>query len=419
MTVETSPDLLAPQLAPRPQRGTVTALLDRPVPRRRPQSSRVDIVLGRLLHSPSLWVLPVMLVQVLAIWRYASVPTPSTTAAVATGHVILAHLLHGGASPDLGRSASGAPSVYAVPAALLADIGGTALVHVGNACLGVAATWFTYRGTRALVGQGAALIASAVLALNVDMLVDARVGGGAALAASLLATGLWLAASAAGRTGRIVALGPVLALAVAACYTAAPLALVLLLVLAVCSADAPGPRPGIRAAGIAGASAALSGALAVALASSDDWAGVRAAAARKVLTATASATMTHQLRVEVVPLLLVAAVGVAISVARRRGTALMLLLGGSVVAVVAQAYLGAPSAPQSGLALVTVLAAPLAGVTGITMLGRGRLLGLRVPLVAAAMILTIGQGMAGSSHLLHQQMTGAGAGISHSARSAP
>jgi hypothetical protein len=358
VSVETSPDLLAPRRAARPQRSAATALLDRPAPRRRPQSSRVDIALGRLLHSPSLWVLPVMLVQVLAIWRYASVPTPSTTAAVASGHLILAHLLHGSPSPDLGRSAAGAPSVYAVPAALLADLGGTVLVHLGNACLGLAATWFTYRGTRALVGQGAALIASAVLALNVDMLVDARVGGGTALAASLLAIGLWLAASAAGRTGRVVALGPVLALAVAACYTAAPLALALLLVLAVCSADAPGPRPRLQATGVAALSAALSAALVVSLASSDDWGGLRAAGARKVLTATASATMAHQLRVDVVPLLLVAAVGVGISVTRRRATALMLLFGGSVVAVVAQAYLGAPSAPQSGLALVTVLAAP-------------------------------------------------------------
>jgi hypothetical protein len=330
---------------------------------------------------------------------------------------MLAHLLHGAPSPDLGRTATGAPSVYAVPAAILANIGGMPLVHLGNACLALAATWFIYQATRVLLGQGAALLAGAVLALNVDTLVNARLGGGTALATTLLAAALWLAASAAGRTRRLVLIGPVLATAVAACYVAVPAAAAVLLVLAVSSRGEDGVRSWRRPCGIGLLSTAICLGLAAALASSDDRAGLRAALSQHALTAAASRAMSHQLRVDIVPLLVVAAIGVGVAVAQRRWAAVSLLFGGSLLTVVATTLVGTASPAQSGFALAGVLAAPVAGLSGIALLRRGRLLGLRAPLAAVAFVLMVGHGLAGSNHLLHQQVRVGGSSVSPAATS--
>lgn len=180
----------------------------------------------------------------------------------------------------------------------------------------IAATVFTYLSSRRLFGQGAALVGAAVFAVAAPTLLAAWSTSAAAAGVGVAAVGLCVLTGSRG--DRLVAL---IGLAL------------------IC--------------------------LGAAIATHAGW-HPRYPADRVVLL--------RREALAVGPILVAAAVGV---VASRRRRAAAALLVAAVLPVVGQVGLGQPAGLHRNLAVSLLFLAPLAGITGMTLLRRGRALGVR------------------------------------------
>jgi hypothetical protein len=116
--------------------------------------------------------LPLILaLQAALTWRLNDVANDDEALYIHGGHVVIAHMLHGGvANAELlrlyGTYFSGAPNAYPVVAAGLDSVGGLMLVRLFSLCCMLAATVCVYKIGRYLFNENVALLASLVFALT-------------------------------------------------------------------------------------------------------------------------------------------------------------------------------------------------------------------------------------------------------------
>jgi hypothetical protein len=322
-----------------------------------PAPSQLDRTMDRILRSRALWIAPVLIVQAVLSIR------------------------------------------------LIIDVGGQPMMRLTSTGLVLSATVFIYLATRRMFGQGAALLAGAVLALNATTLLAGSLASRDARAVALLGASLWLAVSCAARARRAIVLGPCLVGAVATTYLALPFVVGVVLVLAVYCDRVAGAARARRCVTAAIGSLVGCAVLAILAATSVGTTGALSmAAGHQLITATATAALRHQVVTDVGPLLVVGAFG-ALLAGRNRILA-VLLVATAVVPMVVQAHAGTTDPTRDCCELVLVFIAPAVGVTGMALLRRGPLLGLRVPLAIIGMVVLLASGIASSSQMLRDWPSG-------------
>ena len=116
--------------------------------------------------------LPLILVlQAALTWRLTDIVNDDEALYIHGGHVVIAHLFHGGAANAAllslyGSYFSGAPNAYPVLAAGLDSAGGLVLVRFFSLCCMLTATVCVYKIGRHLFSENVALLASLVFALT-------------------------------------------------------------------------------------------------------------------------------------------------------------------------------------------------------------------------------------------------------------
>jgi len=138
---------------------------------------------------------------------------------IRTGHAYIAHWTDGTALPDwVGQGFSGHPMLYPVLAGALDMVGGLALVRLFSLVC-ILATMFLLRSiTMDLFGRRAGMVAAAMFGLTGPVLYVSHLGTFDAVVILLLVFAWWLGMREG--WGVALAMGPVLALAVATKYTA-------------------------------------------------------------------------------------------------------------------------------------------------------------------------------------------------------
>jgi Dolichyl-phosphate-mannose-protein mannosyltransferase len=208
--------------------------------------------------------LPLILVlQAVLTWRLNDIVNDDEALYIHGGHVVIAHLLHGGAAnasllSGYGAYFSGAPNAYPVVAAALDSAGGLNLVRFFSLCCMLAATICVYKIGRHLFHENVGLLASLVFALAGSVQFIGKLATYDALCLVLVALAAMLAI-----TRRSVASAPVigalLAGAVVTKYAGLALApFVLLMTFLIALTAGPGPwRQGFLRAVLRGAVAAV------------------------------------------------------------------------------------------------------------------------------------------------------------------
>lgn len=127
---------------------------------------------GRAKDRLAAFRLPLILVlQAALTWRLTDVANDDEALYIHGGHVVIAHLFHGGAANAAllhlyGTYFSGAPDAYPVLAAGLDSAGGLTLVRFFSLCCMLTATVCVYKIGRHLFNENVALLASLVFALT-------------------------------------------------------------------------------------------------------------------------------------------------------------------------------------------------------------------------------------------------------------
>jgi hypothetical protein len=133
-----------------------------------PPAKRTNMAKDRL----TAWRLPlIMILQTALTWRLSDIVNDDEALYIHVGHVVIAHLLHGGAANAsllrlYGSYLSGAPNGYPVVAAALDSTGGLILVRFFSLCCMLTATVCVYKIGRYLFNENVALLASLVFALT-------------------------------------------------------------------------------------------------------------------------------------------------------------------------------------------------------------------------------------------------------------
>ena len=118
------------------------------------------------------WRLPlIMVLQAVLTWRLTDIVNDDEALYIHGGHVVIAHLFHGGVANaallrGYGAYFSGAPNAYPVVAAALDSAGGLMLVRFFSLCCMLTATVCIYKVGRHLFNENVALLASLVFALT-------------------------------------------------------------------------------------------------------------------------------------------------------------------------------------------------------------------------------------------------------------
>jgi hypothetical protein len=118
------------------------------------------------------WRLPLILVlQAALTWRLTDIVNDDEALYIHGGHVVIAHLFHGGAENaallrGYGSYFSGAPNAYPVLAAGLDSAGGLVLVRFFSLCCMLTATVCIYKIGKYLFSDNVALLASLVFAMT-------------------------------------------------------------------------------------------------------------------------------------------------------------------------------------------------------------------------------------------------------------
>jgi hypothetical protein len=113
----------------------------------------------------------ILFLQAALTWRLSDIVNDDEALYIHGGHVVIAHLFHGGAANAAllrlyGSFFSGAPNAYPVVAAMLDSAGGLALVRFFSLCCMLTATVCVYKIGRYLFNENVALLASLVFALT-------------------------------------------------------------------------------------------------------------------------------------------------------------------------------------------------------------------------------------------------------------
>ena len=169
--------------------------------------------------------LPLILVlQAALTWRLTDVANDDEALYIHGGHVVIAHLLHGGAANAAllrlyGSYFSGAPNAYPVVAAWLDSVGGLILVRFFSLCCMLTATVCVYKLGRHLFNENVALLASLVFALTASVQFVGKLATYDAPCLVLVALASTLAIT---KSSTIVApiIGALLAMAAVTKYTA-------------------------------------------------------------------------------------------------------------------------------------------------------------------------------------------------------
>jgi hypothetical protein len=382
--------------APQPLTGpAITIWPGRAVPP--PKVTRLDLALNRVAASQGLWLAPVLVLQAVLCFRLDGGMADDEALAINAGHQMIAHLLHGSPAPAFGRYFAGMPAFYSIPAAMLDRLGGAALVRDVNTLLVLAATVAVYLATRRVFGQGAALFAGVVFALNPATIYIARFASADAPCVLTLAVALHLAMKASRGGGYPAAAGALLATAVAAKYVAILFLPGALLVSYVVTAQRTRPR---RAAVITSAVAASAAATLAVLAvvGQADGQGLAAnALGGQVLQGMGRLTALHDGWAAVGPVAIIALLAVAV-LPGRRALAVALCTAG-IAPVVVQVATEQPAGIARNAALTMVFLAPVLGAAGVWLVSRGRWLALRAPLAFVALLALLSSGMATSAQM--------------------
>jgi Dolichyl-phosphate-mannose-protein mannosyltransferase len=113
----------------------------------------------------------IVALQAALTWRLNDIVNDDEALYIHGGHVVIAHLMHGGAANAAllrlyGSFFSGAPNAYPVVAAVLDSLGGLVLVRFFSLCCMLTATVCVYKIGRYLFSDNVALLASLVFALT-------------------------------------------------------------------------------------------------------------------------------------------------------------------------------------------------------------------------------------------------------------
>jgi hypothetical protein len=113
----------------------------------------------------------ILALQAVLTWRLNDIVNDDEALYIHGGHVVIAHLMHGGAANAAllrlyGSFFSGAPNAYPVVAALLDSLGGLVLVRFFSLCCMLAATVCVHKIGRYLFNENVALLASLVFVLT-------------------------------------------------------------------------------------------------------------------------------------------------------------------------------------------------------------------------------------------------------------
>jgi 4-amino-4-deoxy-L-arabinose transferase-like glycosyltransferase len=293
--------------------------------------------------------------------------------------------------------------LYAVPAAVLDFLGGPALVRGANTVLVLLATVLVYLAARRMFGQGSALVAAVVFAINPVTIFAARFASVDALCFLTLATAFYLAIRSSERNVFAVLAGSLLALAVAEKFV-----VVLFVPGALGIALALNARQfGVRRA--AGSIALMVGStiatlVAVAALARDDWHGFTTTALGGRILTEAAGTPLWRAGWDYVGLVAVAGVAAVIAMKGHRRFSLLIVAAG-LGPVLVEIGFHESASMQRNVGLSMIFLAPVIGVLGTRLVSRGRLLGVRAPVALASGILLLSTGMATSANMFHNWPT--------------
>jgi hypothetical protein len=396
VTAEVSPPfiLVAPPRAEIPAIGR-----RRHAPPPPPAISRVDAVLNRVVASRALWLSPILLLQAILCFRLSNGLEEDEAMSINAGHQMIAHLLHGTPAPAFGSYFAGVPAVYAVPAAMLDHVGGPGLVRGVNTLLVLAATVLVYLASRRMFGQGTAILAAAVFAINPATIFVSRFASEDAPALLLLATAAWAASRATQRALFPLLTGIALATAVAQKYVVVLFVPGVLLLSLALGTQRSGVRRAGRAVGLA--AAATVGCLAAwAGIAHRDWAGFAGTSlGGHTISHVAGTTLLSDAWHYIGLIAVAGLVTIAIVPGRRALPAALCAAG--LLPVVVEIASGQPASLQRNVGLSMVFLAPVLGLLGTRLVGQGRLLGLRAPLAVVGAVALLSSGMGTSASMIH------------------
>jgi hypothetical protein len=365
----------------------------------RPDRSRLDRLVTRVLTSRAIWLAPVLIVQAWFSFRLSNTLEDDEALYVNAGHQLIAHILHGTRAPDFGTYFSGVPSLYSVPAAMIDHIGGVPLVHATNTVMLMVATVFVYLTTRRLFGHPAALIAAGVFAVNPAAIFVGRFASFDAPSLLLLAVSMYLAVRASDHWRFAVATGPCLVLATAAKYFAVAFVPSVLALLLIVSAQRVGLRRGLKLTALAILGLLVAAGIGLLVVAPTDWQGVWFSSLHRSAILPESRTELLRACIRAIGGLAFAGL-VGLVLLRRRRLLAGLLLATSLIPAAVQLRLGDWTSLQKNMVFGLIFLAPLVGVTGVALLRQGRRLGLRAPIALACFVLLLSSGMGTSSAMI-------------------
>jgi hypothetical protein len=282
---------------------------------------------------------------------------------------------------------------------MLDHLGGPELVRATNTIIVLLATVLIYLTTRRMFGQGAALLASAVFAINPTTIFIARFASADATSVFLLVAALYLATAAEKHRGYPFLAGLLLATAVAEKYV------VILFVPGVlaCALVVTTQRLGAVQARRLFARTAVATVAAVALwaaVAHSDWDGFgRNALGGHTIEDIAGGTLWRDGWDYVGVIAVVSAATVALIRGKRWLTGVLCLAG--LAPILVEILYQESASLQRNIGLSVVFLAPVIGVLGASLLSPGRFLGGRAPLALVGAIVLLSSGMGTSAAMIH------------------
>jgi hypothetical protein len=396
MSVEVSPPFVIPA-PPRAEAKGIKARRHAPPPP--PSTTRLDAALNRVVVSPSLWLTPILLIQAILSLRLSNGLHEDEALAINSGHQMIGHLLHGTPTPAFGHYFGGVPALYAVPAAMLDHVGGPGLVRGVNTLLVLLATVLLYLSARRIFGQGPALVAAGVFAVNPTTIFVARFASIDGPALLLLAAAFYLSLRAYERRRYAVAAGALLATAVAVKYVVVLFVPGVLLAATAVTALRLGGRLAWRASA-ATAAVMVATAGGWALVAHRDWSGFAATAlGGHPVSELASAALWRD-GWDYLGVIAIASLA-AVWVLRGRRPVVGVLCASGLSPVVVQISSQESASLQRNIGLAMVFLAPVLGALGAWLIQPGRLLGARAPLALVGAVALLSSGMGTSLRMMH------------------
>ncbi|MBV9485278.1 MAG: glycosyltransferase family 39 protein, partial [Frankiaceae bacterium] len=345
------------------------------------------------------WLSPILLLQAVLCFRLTNGLEEDEALSINAGHQMIGHLLHGTATPAFGRYFGGIPSVFAVPAAMLDHIGGPDLVRATNTVLVLLATVLVYLTARRMVGQGAALLAAAVFAINPTTIFVARFASADAPCLLFLAASLYFAVVAVERRAYPWLAGALLSTAVAEKYVVILFVPGVLITAAAFNLRTLGAQQ-TRRLMLRITIATLLGLAVWAAVGHGDWSGFgRNALGGHTIDEIAGLTLWRD-GWDYVGVLALASVVTAAVLRGRRWLTVVLCAAGLIPVLVEIVYQESASL-QRNIALSMVFLAPVLGLLGAALLSPGRFLGARAPLAVVGSAVLLSSGMGTSAAMIH------------------